>query len=1071
MCISHRSAADLESGGAGLEGALGDGAGKWELAVAADPSVFVMSLLQSPTGHLTNLSTAPANVEAGAHTVPLFPSASDPLGRQGFVRVINRSDEAGDVTVHAHDDTHRVYEALTLSLDANQTRHFNSDDLELGNAAKGLTGSTGAGSGDWRLVLASDLDLEVLGYIRTTDGFLTAMHDTVSREGPRHRVAIFNPASNLGQVSRLRLMNPGDSAAEVAITGFDDTNASPGSGVTLSLAPQTARTLTAQELESGGDALEGTLGDGAGKWQLVVSSGEPIMAMSLLASPSGHLTNLSTAPAANFAPVGAAAFDDRVAGRRMVGDDPAGFLDFFAGRRFRETLGGDAYEGSYSYTFTDANRGSLVLNYDSGAVCTYELGFASRTAGGGSYTCDDGGSGEVGWRMTHIPGAEQGTDDYCRAGDLVRPGASCDLYETPFRFEVRSGGQGCLVGGGSTICSGGRHDLSNFTLNGIRITLVAARNSDDSWTIEEVAPQPGPAAQGPDLVVESPSVDDEGPDPGAVFDFFAAVRTRGDAAASATTVRYYRGTDGGVSSSDTEVGNTSLAGLSAGAERTVSLALTAPSTAGTYYYAACADAVADESDTDNNCSASVRLAVSDEEDGDSGPAGFDLKDDNRWPEGIAHANGRLYVGDLPRDKAFAYDASGRRQPEYDFDFDRMARRRSGLTFGNGRFYVLDDADDRVFVHRANGEREPDADFDLDASNHWPEGIAYANGRLYVVHSFIDEKVFVYDTSGERIADADFDLDAENGNPQRIAHGSGRLYVVDGSDGRVYAYETSGTRDPAWDIQLLAENRRPAGITYANGEILVVDDREDRVFRYPEEWTDLVVTAPEPSASNPDADTSFTLSSVVHNVGNKRSVRTRLRFYRSADDTITAADTQIGTRSVAALAGGATTEVSLSLSLAQGCYWCGVCVDAVEDEFVATNNCSASKRFFVGERVAAANLHISEIDLHSDEPQSTGDPIRMTVEVTNRGDADSAPATLAFSGGRTFSLTIPALGPGETHTFARERVGSAQLGTTRYTACIIDVPCEDDPSGNCRSRSVTYVIGDDGRRLMSGEAGT
>ena len=37
--------------------------------------------------------------------------------------------------------------------------------------------------------------------------------------------------------------------------------------------------------------------------------------------------------------------------------------------------------------------------------------------------------------------------------------------------------------------------------------------------------------------------------------------------------------------------------------------LTAPSTAGTYYYGACVDAVTDESDTTNNCSSSVQVTV------------------------------------------------------------------------------------------------------------------------------------------------------------------------------------------------------------------------------------------------------------------------------------------------------------------------------------------------------------------------------------------------------------------------------------------------------------------------------
>ena len=50
-----------------------------------------MSLLESPTGHLTNLSTAPDHGEPGLFTVPLFPAAGDALGRQGFQRVANTS--------------------------------------------------------------------------------------------------------------------------------------------------------------------------------------------------------------------------------------------------------------------------------------------------------------------------------------------------------------------------------------------------------------------------------------------------------------------------------------------------------------------------------------------------------------------------------------------------------------------------------------------------------------------------------------------------------------------------------------------------------------------------------------------------------------------------------------------------------------------------------------------------------------------------------------------------------------------------------------------------------------------
>ena len=292
------SAQELEAGGAGLDGMLGDGAGKWQLTVRSHEPVEVMSLLRSPTGHLTNLSTVPAHANGhGDHMVPLFPAANDAFGRQGFVRVINHASEAGEVEIHAFDDSGAEFGPITLSLDAHQTAHFNSDDLEMGNAGKGLSDGVGSGGGAWRLSLESDPEVEVLAYIRTTsDGFLTSMHDTVPAADNRHRVVFFNPASNPDLPSWLRLVNPGHHAAAVEITGTDDQAESPGSRVTLSLAGGASRTLTSSDLENGADGLEGALGDGAGKWQLDVESDEPIVVMSLLSSTAGYLTNLSTAP-------------------------------------------------------------------------------------------------------------------------------------------------------------------------------------------------------------------------------------------------------------------------------------------------------------------------------------------------------------------------------------------------------------------------------------------------------------------------------------------------------------------------------------------------------------------------------------------------------------------------------------------------------------------------------------------------------------------------------------------------------------------------------------------------------
>ena len=119
----------------------------------------------------------------------------------------------------------------------------------------------------------------------------------------------------------------------------------------------------------------------------------------------------------------------------------------------------------------------------------------------------------------------------------------------------------------------------------------------------------GPVSQGtPDLVV-SASVSDSSPDAGATFTLSATVRNDGDGSAAATTLRYYRSTDATITTADTQVGTDPVAQLAASGTSSESVSLTAPSTAGTYYYGACVEAVTDESDTTNNCSSSVQVTV------------------------------------------------------------------------------------------------------------------------------------------------------------------------------------------------------------------------------------------------------------------------------------------------------------------------------------------------------------------------------------------------------------------------------------------------------------------------------
>ena len=153
--------------------------------------------------------------------------------REGFARVVNTGKSTATVRMDAFDSAGQRRGPVTLEVEPGQAAHFNSTDLEDGNPAKGLSGSTGSGSGDWRIELRGD-GVQVLSYMRTDDGFVTSLHDVAPLSEPvavvrhedgtrtlehRYDVAIFNPGRNINQVSSLRVVNPGHDPAQMSITG------------------------------------------------------------------------------------------------------------------------------------------------------------------------------------------------------------------------------------------------------------------------------------------------------------------------------------------------------------------------------------------------------------------------------------------------------------------------------------------------------------------------------------------------------------------------------------------------------------------------------------------------------------------------------------------------------------------------------------------------------------------------------------------------------------------------------------------------------------------------------------
>ena len=408
---------------------------------------------------LLGLAALVQPARAAEHSLPLvLPAGNDAL--MGFIRIVNRSDRSGEVEIRGIDDHGNESEPISLSIGANSSRHFNSEDLESGNADKGLSGGVGDGQCNWRLELETDLDILPLAFVRTGDGFVTSIHDVVPEIEPgRHDVAIFNPGKNMAQQSRLRLVNPGDADAQVKIEGTDDNGTGSEDTVKLTVPARGACTVTSDELESGEadddcrcEVTSGALGAGTGKWQLSVTTEQSIQVMSVLKTPE-HLTNLSTVKYAGFAPVDEEVFNARFVGRRVQATDGSGYIDFVSSGRFREAGLGQIYEGGYTYENEGPNSAKFVSNYDDGDECTALVAFDSFVTGTTLSVCEDGVTEELelqpilSWKLEDIGSAPANREEFDNlvASRRLVPDAGSGfgapiVFDSPGQFSQGSGG-------------------------------------------------------------------------------------------------------------------------------------------------------------------------------------------------------------------------------------------------------------------------------------------------------------------------------------------------------------------------------------------------------------------------------------------------------------------------------------------------------------------------------------------------------------------------------------------------------------------------------------------------------
>ncbi|MEJ8566785.1 CARDB domain-containing protein [Elongatibacter sediminis] len=174
-----------------------------------------------------------------------------------------------------------------------------------------------------------------------------------------------------------------------------------------------------------------------------------------------------------------------------------------------------------------------------------------------------------------------------------------------------------LVNPSGVVVAENDNDDDNVLRSRIENTLNAA----GTWTIwtttEETALEPDfeltlacVQAPGADLVIDSPSVAPDSVMPGQNVILSATVRNQGPGDSAGTTVYFLLSSDDVIEASDTVLASLPQGALGAGGGLSaVQADVAAPLGAGNYWVGLCVDAVPNEENTANNCSAAVPLTV------------------------------------------------------------------------------------------------------------------------------------------------------------------------------------------------------------------------------------------------------------------------------------------------------------------------------------------------------------------------------------------------------------------------------------------------------------------------------
>ena len=577
----------------------------------------------------------------------------------------------------------------------------------------------------------------------------------------------------------------------------------------------------------------------------------------------------------------------------------------------------------------------------------------------------------------------------------------------------------------------------------------------------------------PDLVVEAPEVSSGTVVPEGSFTLSTTVRNQGAGRSDSTMLHYYRSADSTISTSDTEVGTDFVSRLTGGASGLESIRLTAPVSPGTYYYGACVEPVSGESDTGNNCSAGVPLAVETGAGPDLVVESPEVSSNTVVPEAsfTLSATVRNQGAGRSDSTTLRYYRSpdstiSTSDTEVGTDFvSRLTGGASGLEsirltapVSPGTYYY------GACVEPVSGES--------DTGNNCSAGVPLTVTSAPVPDLVVESPEV---SSSAVVPEASFTLSATVRNQGAGRSASTTLRYYRSSDSTISTGDTEVGTDSVFglsgggsgleSIRLTAPTS--PGTYYYGACVEPVSEESEPGNNCSAGVTltvtsapvpDLVVEAPEVSSGTVVPEGSFTLSTTVRNQGAGRSDSTMLHYYRSADSTISTSDTEVGTDFVSRLTGGASglESIRLTAPVSPGTYYYGACVEPVSGESDTGNNCSAGVPLAV-EMGAGPDLVVESPEVSSNTvvPEAS---FTLSATVRNQGAGRSDSTTLRYyrSPDSTISTSDTEVG---TDFVSRLTGGASGLesirltapvspGTYYYGACVEPVSGESDTGNNC-----------------------